>query len=235
MLDLIKQTIAELEQHPYIVVTEAQINPPASDDLLDLVKFQSVCDIPSDVKAFYKQANGVLCRWGIKPDLGEAIMNRIYQQELEPGYDYNQPLGALHILPIEKVMVNDWQGPKETDPGGDMAFDFNGQDYTYSSFGKILRPFDLFSDIQCMAFVMLKQTNEYKVMLMDDYYADWHNSLLTDFTSYLSTICAMKWMIPARAKIFKHYRGDIEPSVSWEAIKQQLPPLPMFEKNFFKQ
>lgn len=235
MLDVIKKTIEEIKQHPYIVVTEEQINPPATNDLFDLVKFQSVCDIPSAVKDFYKQANGLVCRWSIKPGLDEKIMDSIYQQELEPGYDYTKPLGAIHILPIEKVMVNAWQGPQEKDPGADKEFEFSGQKFTYSSFGKLLKPFDLFSDIQCMAFVLLKETNEYKVMMMDDYYADWHNSLLTDFETYMSTICAMKFMIPARAKIFKHYRGDLEPSVSWGKVKEKLPEIPLFDKSFLKQ
>lgn len=235
MLDLIKKTIEEIKQHPYIVVTEEQINPPASEDLFDLVKFQSVCDIPSAVKDFYKQANGVVCRWSIKPDLDEKIMTSIYQQELEPGYDYTKPLGAIHILPIEKVMVNAWQGPQETDPGGDKELEFSGQKFTYGSFGKLLKPFDLFSDIQCMTFVLLRETNEYKVMMMDDYYADWQNSLLTDFTTYLSAICAMKFMIPARAKIFKQYRGDLKPAVTWDKLKNQLPELPMFEPKFFNK
>ncbi len=235
MLDLIKKTIEEIKKHPYIVVNEEQISPPASKDLLDLVKFQSPFDIPKAIKEFYKEANGVVCTWSIKPGLDEGAMTRIYEQELEPGYDYSKPLGAIHILPIEKVMVNAWKGPQETDPGGDKEFEFSDQKFTYSSFGKLLKPFDLFSDIQCMAFLLLEETKEYKVMMMDDYYADWQNSLLTDFETYLSTICATKFMIPARAKIFKQYRGDLKPVVAWDTIKKQLPELPMFEPDFLKQ
>jgi uncharacterized protein with HEPN domain len=42
-------------------------------------------------------------------------------------------------------------------------------------------------------------------------------------------------MIPARTKIFKQYRGDLQPTVLWDVVKDKLPKLPMFQANFLKQ
>src|SRR5688572_8837274 len=156
LLDEIQASIEKMRKHPMISLEKEEIGPPMNAALIDTIEMTSGIYVPDQIKQFYLQANGLTVSWKIKPGLDEAAMQKIYEQEEEPGYDYKRPLGSLRLLPLEKVLINSWKPPTEKDKGGKEKFSFAGKDYTYASFGAFLKPFDLFhvnNDLQCMAFI----------------------------------------------------------------------------------
>jgi hypothetical protein len=218
MLDLIKKTIKKLRNHPLIEIEVEQINPPIDANLFINLQFAEGVIIPKNIESFYRTANGLTLIWHIKSGLDHETMDKIYSTEEEPGYDYKQPLGTIRILPLEQVLINDWQPPLETDPGGSNSFPFIDKTYTYASFGKMLRPFDIFSNVQCMAFIIFPDETEYKVIMLDNYYADWHHSRITDFETYIKAMCETGFTIPSRQRLFKQFRGDMEPALNFESL-----------------
>ncbi len=231
MLDLIKGTIAKLKTFSFIEVEVEEINPPIGTDMITSLQFASGKEIPEAIKSFYQSTNGLTFSWRIKPGLDEATMNKIYQTEEEPGYDYSKPLGTIRILPLQEVLINDWQPPAETDPGGSNSFSFINKEYTYASFGRLLYPFDIFSDVQCMAFIIFPDETEYKVVMLDNYYSDWHSSRITDFETYIKLMCETGFTIPSRQRLFKKFRGDLEPFLNYESIPSDLIVPAIFREN----
>jgi hypothetical protein len=218
MLDLIKKTIEKLKSHSLIEVELEQINPPIEPDLVRNLQLGAGVIIPKNVENFYMIANGLTVTWRIKPGIDQEMMHKIYSTEEDPGYDYNQPLGTIRLLPLQEVLINDWQPPSETAPGGSNPFPFIDKTYTYASFGKMLYPFDLFSNEQCMAFIIFPNEPEYKVIMLDNYYADWHHSRVTDFETYIKAMCETGFTIPSRQRLFKQFRGDKEPVLNFESL-----------------
>lgn len=200
-----------------VSLDKAEIGPPLDPALIDTIEMTSGVYVPDKIKQFYLLANGINISWKLKPGLKEAELQKIYEKEEEPGYDYKRPLGSLRLLPLEKVLINSWKPPKASDPGGNDKFSFAGKDYTYASFGAMLKPFDLFhvnNDLQCMAFIADPAGTQWKVMMLDDYYADWHQSKITDFETYLKAMCKTWFTVPSRKKLFGKYRGDKEDAVT---------------------
>lgn len=226
LLEKIKETIESIKNHPDIIVDELTINGPLTQNLAESFETVAGIGVPADIKELYLEANGITFIWRVKPGLDKAKMQHFREKIGDDGYDFNKPLGAIRIVPLQDMMLNSkWTPPKETDPNAKEPFSFGNKEYTHQSFGQTLRPFDFYyvdNDAQCMAFIVTPGSPEYKyeVMMLDDYFADWKNSYITDFKTYIEAICTTQFVIPARKRLFSKYRGDKETALAFESLNK---------------
>ncbi len=229
LIDDLKKTIEEIRSHSFITIDNVVFQPPIEPERIAVIEELAEINIPENIKQFYLAANGLTCIWRIKEGLDEAALEKIREAEEEPGYDYTKPLGAIRLMSLQDTLVgNYWQPPAANDAGAKNAFPFGEEEYTYASFGKMLKPFDRFyvdNEVQCMAYVIQPGATEFKVMMLDDYYADWQNSRVSDFETYIKLMCATRFTIPSRQRIYGKYRGDKEPLLTFEELdKEEIVP-----------
>ena len=228
LFENIKGTIKTIQDHSDVMVDELTINPPATLALVEASEKVSKIKIPSHIKEFYQAANGITFIWRIKQECDNLTKTKIKEKIGDDGYDLSKPLGALRILPLQDMIMNTkWVPVKDTDPDANKPVSFGGKEYTFASFSNMLRPFDFYytdNDFQCMSFIVDPQGAEYKfeVVMLDDYFADWHNSFITDFETYIKAICATQFTIPGRQRLFGKYRGDLQPPLTFDKLNVDL-------------
>jgi hypothetical protein len=217
LLDAIKDIIKQLKSNPYIIVDEANINEPTTYDSIKNLEMLHKIRFPKNISDFYLSANGLNCKWRISSSLPAKIKNKI-NKDVEADYDFTKPLGALKILAIEDMLNGKYWVQPFQDETGIRSFEFNNKEYTLGSFAKKLKIFDAYyviNDFECMAFVLGMENiiPEFCLIMLDDYFADWHNSRVVNFETYILAMCKTRFMIPSRRKLFAKYRGDKEPVI----------------------
>jgi len=110
---------------------------------------------------------------------------------------------------------------------GDWDVEFINQTYQGNSLGQKLRPWDLFSEYECISFFINKEEKKIPIILLGDYYIVWNSSRLIDFNTYLDVVLHTKGVIEARNKILSKYRGDKESLITFDikALKNLTPKL----------
>lgn len=221
LLEHLEQTVNSIKDHPWITINEKTTGAPASASTINSLETVAQMKVPENLKAFYSIANGFSCVWSIRQELDERTMKTIAGLLEDRQYDFSQPLGTIRLLPLEKVFFNEWQPPKETDEGGLEKFEFGTKSFTYAEFGKMLKPFDIFypKGVQSMAFLFEDDTA--KVMMLDDYNADWQNSRTSDFETYIQLMCDTRFTITSRNRLYGKYRGDKDPELKYEAMNKE--------------
>ena len=127
----IEKMIADLKDHPDIVVTEALFQPPATKMQIEESKILAGGKLPIAVESFYQEMNGFKLTW-------HHTCKEILEGDQR---DY----GYINLLPIEEVF-GDWQDIVWFDSfaGGDRF--------------RAVKPFDLFQPETCICF--LKEEND---------------------------------------------------------------------------
>lgn len=228
LLEILKKTIDVIQNHPDVIVDELTINPPVTSAKVEALETVAGIGVPLGIKEFYQEANGITFIWRLKPESDATKVTRIKEKIGDPDYDFSKPLGVVRILSLEDMLLNTkWIPLKNTDPDASKPFDFGNKEYTYASFSQMLRPFDFYypdNDAQCMAFIVYPQIREYKfdVIMLDNYFADWQSSYITDFETYIKAICATQFTISGRKRLFGKYRGDQEPPISFDKLNGNL-------------
>ncbi len=211
----------EIASHPWLQLREFQVNQPASDDIFEAVKDYLGFPLSEFIYNFYRQANGLRLRWTIKPGITDDEFEKL--SEISDDYEIidadlesdEYPFANINILPIEESLIErNWQGIIYFEEDIDLAhmeFEFAQKTYNRIDFGKKLKPFDVYSNESCMAFLIEDNVQTPKVLCLGDHYIEWDSTRITDFNSYLEMLLATKGITSARDRIYSKYRGDRQP------------------------
>jgi hypothetical protein len=230
LLELIRSTISELQTNDLITVDNAVVKEPATPDLIDTFEMMTGLRLPKYIKDFYLAANGVECTWRIRQDIATSELEKIKDEGEQADYDYSKPLGAVKILPVQDMMMDTyWKPPFQEGEGSNEAFEFHDRQYTYGAFAKKLKIFDAYdqanNDVECAALVTDDPGKDYYLLILDNYFADWHNSRLVEFEAYIKAICETRFTIPSRRRLFGKYRGDKDQILTYNDLdKESLVP-----------
>lgn len=212
--EAITKAIESIKSNPFIEMNEIVVNEPATPELIDTFELIAGIRLPEKVKAFYLFANGLKCIWSVKQNLSPAVMHKIKAEGEQKDYDYSKPLGAVNIFPLQDMLMDKyWKTPFQEPPEKDKTIQFNNQDFQLGLFAKQLKIFDAYyinSDTECMAFLTnlpINGENFYLIML-DNHLADWNQSQIIEFETYILTICENRFTIPCRKRLFSKKYED---------------------------
>jgi hypothetical protein len=213
-LERFRAMVEELRLLPFVEVVKFEMPLPATEEDLEAVEKRLGAPLAGPLRDFYGLANGLELRWRIKPDLDEKEIKRLQRKSSDypfelPEQDEN-PFAYINLLPLrDSIVRRRW---KELNVQVEQeTFEFGDKTRPYEEFRKSLKPFDLFSLYDCMAFQIEKGNSDPTVLLLSDYYIEWNNSRLTDFASYLEMLLVTRGIVQARDAIYADYRGDQKP------------------------
>ena len=216
--------IGEVKNHPLLQVEEETIEAPAAPDMIDRMELVSNTLLPQDVKDFYLAANGLTCTWRLRPGLDEGTVNSIRKNGERSDFDYAEVLGSIRLLPIQNSLFDQYWKPPTTPADAGTMIEFGGKTVSMAELGKRTKVMDAYereNDAEAMAFLTEPFSGSWQVLLLDNYLADWRNSRLTDFSTYIQVMAATRFTIPSRKRIFGKYRGDQGPLLRWEDLSME--------------
>lgn len=207
---------AEVEAHPYLKLYKFTVNRPATAQAFAEVEKKLKAPLAKPLRDFYAEADGLELRWGLKKGLSEDDLDKISDkyddytppEDEEPGEREN-PFARVNLLPVADAVVRrKW--PVLAGGDDDATFEFQRQTYNRKEFGRRLRPFDVYSTYDCMAFLLEEGVGDPKVMHLSGHYVEWDGSRITDFQSYMEMVIATRGIVEARADVYGEYRGDLK-------------------------
>src|SRR5205823_1787487 len=206
--------VDEIKTYDFLDLVEFKTYSPATSETFTNVETEIGSQLTESIRNFYGQTNGLHLRWRIKPDLSDAQLEVISKAFDDYGIELPEqrevPFAQINLLPIEDSFINtNWE--EVIVPLDDLTFEFQEVTYPHDEFARRLKPFDIFSDYYCMAFLLEKGVGNPKVLLLSDYYAEWYYSRITDFESYMQMLLASRGIVRSRDKIYSEYRGDLKP------------------------
>lgn len=206
----------EIKAHPWLEVVTFTVNPPASEQVFRDVEAKMKAPLAAHIRDFYARANGLRLHWKIKSDLPDDEWDKVEEASddysIENSESKDIPFASINLLPLEEsIITGRWPSLELDYP--DKTFEFQGKTYGHNEFAKRLRPFDVFTTYNCMAFVLEDGNGDPPAMMLGDYYIEWDNSRLTDFNSYLEMLLVTRGISGARDAIYGEHRGDLQPAL----------------------
>lgn len=205
--------VKDLEKYPYIEVVEYRTYPPVSTADLEAIETHLEIPLARPIRSFYEQTNGLKLHWRIKPNLSAEETEKLRKKSS----DYyiliaeykDDPFANINLIPIQDSILN-CPGKELSIPRQKKTVDFRGHTYQKDDFRKRLKPFDLINQNYCMAYFFEDSGNPL-VLLLDEGGAEWENSRLTDFESYMEMLLVTRGIVEAREKIFAMEDGNDDP------------------------
>jgi hypothetical protein len=226
-IDKLNQIVKNLEKDGLIVAHFAILDPVNKD--VEEVQKTLGCQLDESIIDFYHACNGVQLLWYHKD-------NTKIQKELDfLKSNNNQPLdsqwclsalgsshsfdGAIMIAPIKEALLADWYDFIYFDftINDKNQVNFAGKEYIEPDFSKRIKPFDIYSVYNDMAF-FLDGTSNPAVLMGDDQMACYTDSLLTNFTTYLDFLCYSRGLVQARRNLFSKYMGHHSAPITLDSI-----------------
>lgn len=201
----------EINQHPLLEIFEQTVNPKPDPLIFESFKKIYNFNVPPFIQNMYLEMNGFTLVYGLKNNSADELelfnaQSKDYLLEKGPPYI----LGSIKFLSFEKVFLEDtWNSVlyNTKSDSDELKFTFKNITYTYNSFGKQLKPFDLFSDETCAAFLLIPDLM-FDVILLTDNYIDWNNSRIISIEDYCKLMFSTKGIIDAREKYLSSINGD---------------------------
>jgi hypothetical protein len=222
-LERFTEMVNDIESHPLLEVVDFRVNPPASDEIMTLVEERLGVPLSDPIRTFYQETNGLRLYWKIKPGLTDEELDVIEEEyddydigvpDEEEDTDDENPFAHINFLSIEDCIINrDWRGKIIYDEitSDEETVNFSGVTYQEKTFQNQLKPFDLFSSYACMAFFLEEGVSDPKILRLSGHYAEWDNSKVTNFKSYMEMLFVTRGIVDARGEIYSEYRGDRKP------------------------
>jgi hypothetical protein len=209
-----RKVVEEVEANPALEVVTFKVKAPAKREELRAAEEVLGAKLAEPLRRFYGEANGLHLHWRVREDLGFEETKKLQQEfddyPIQTPEDTSIPFAQIHLLGLlESLKKKRW--PQLKMPASEDLFEFQGQSYDYNEFGKRLRPFDIFTAYECMAFLLEEGVGDPKLMLLTDYYAEWDETRITDFDSYMEFLLATRGISEARKKFFAESHGDRKP------------------------
>ena len=239
-LQRFRAMVDQIKAHPLLEVRRFEIGAPIDADGLRAVERHLGAPLAPALKGFFQECNGLSLYWKIKAGLSDDEMDALGEDfgdydlgspDDESGEDHQSLFANLKILPLQEAIIGrDWS--KVILAGDDemarQPVDFLGKPQPRGTLLQKLRPFDLFSGYACMAFYLEPGVGDPKALHLSGHYVEWDNSRLTDFASYLEVVLATRGLTEARANVFKAYRGDQQPLLTFagpDDLEHHIPAL----------
>ena len=215
-LERFNAMVDEIKSHPLLEVKKYVYNPPVSKEVFNIVEQMIGSTMAIPIQNFYNQVNGLTVEWGIKKTISEeeldASIKKYNDYEILWPEEQLEPFAKINILPIEDTFINvRWEEDLEFLTEENSTFEFAGETYFNNEFAKLIKPFDMFSDYYTMAFLLEKGNGNPKMFLLQDYYANWYHSRITDFKSYIEMLFVTRGIVEARERFYSEPRGDLMP------------------------
>lgn len=218
----------KITQHPLLEIYERSESSGVDPVHFELFKKQYGIDLPSFIQEAYLDMNGFTFVYGLKDnsDEGLALFNASSQDYLiEKGPPY--VVGSIKFLSFEKIFLeNTWEGMLyNTHSLSDgKEFEFKKIKYTFNIFGKQLKPFDIFSEETCAAFLLLPDLR-FDVILLVDHYVDWKNSRVIGFEDYCKLVFSTAGIIESRERYLSQIDGDLSKKIIIKDTKKLIPKI----------
>lgn len=207
----------EIKAHPALEVVAFKVKEPAPAAELRAAEEVLGAKLAAPLRRFYGEANGLHLHWRVREDTDaeelEKVREKFDDYDIQLPEDEDIPFAQIRLLGLlESLKKKRWpQIAQMAQSGGEQPFEFGRESYSYRDFGKRLRPFDIFTSYECMAFFVEEGVGDPKVLLLSDYYSEWNQTRVTDFASYMECLLATRGVSAARSKFFNEYRGDRKP------------------------
>ena len=224
------EMVENLKSHSRVQMLTYHKAKPLSEQSLERIEKRLGYRLHDSIRSFYLQCNGLQLRWMDKKNPNYRVSEHKFRRGRVSHYyfeDYPLEEGCIMILPLQHSIAKNWKDtvyyPSLMSNGERLAF--AGRTYGQLDFYKRIKPFDIFSTNNEMAFVLTGDTNPFVVM--GDYSrANYSDSHLTTFESYLSFLIKSYGRLSARKSFFFCNEGHAKPILSqdeWE--KWDLPSL----------
>lgn len=239
-LDRFKNMVDEIENHPFLEVVKYQTFPPAKAEVFKKAAELIGAELDATILNFFSETNGLHLHWKVK----EGIPETVFEELVENCDDYwmertehpDNPFAKINILPLEKSILYNWDQEIPSE-GFEETTRFGKLEMPSTQFIQNLKSFDLFSEYSCMAFFLSQGQGNPSVLWLSDNYADWENSKLTDFYSYLETLLVTRGICDSRETVFEQEDGHRKAPLSRESEfwkKPKFIPKLFIEKNYKK-
>ncbi len=192
------QMVEDLRQYPGISVTHFKTFPPITKKELSEIHQHLGYELDKNILDFFKETNGLQLLWSFEPagkrdeepDWKMATRHRLSDK------------GVIMIWPLKKIVQTDWAEQIYYDwMLSDNSMIFLNKKYNLYCFSEIIKPFDLFSNQNDMAFLLDGSPNP-PVILGEDQQGCYNESAITDFKSYLEFLLANKGLVSKRKEWF---------------------------------
>jgi hypothetical protein len=189
-----------------LVLLNYNLFEPASVAAVANVESKLGFSLDESVKDFFCLSNGLQLRWILKNDPNYNPETHRFSSEpfdwLDPWRSYLPDTGLINILPLEEIFFNEWKDYVWSPADAAVPERFLGVEYNGVFFGKNIKPFDAFGKFYSMVFFIGDKNREYKVVMGDDHLADFKNSKVTNFESYLEFLLATRGIVEERKKFY---------------------------------
>jgi hypothetical protein len=111
-LEKMNALVEELKAHPKVTLLNYYVPAPATDQDFADVEAHIGMALPADIKAFYRQCNGIQLRWVHKDN--KNVDQKLWSSFMDGPFDYEEIVaekyidGVINILPIKQVFLTDW-------------------------------------------------------------------------------------------------------------------------------
>ncbi|WP_299455514.1 hypothetical protein [uncultured Microscilla sp.] len=198
----------KLQNHPNIHLVNFNIVEQNAPESIDELSQKLPFSLPPIVIEFYKTVHSIQIRW-IRKD------NPDYEPDMYDTEGWFNPIegdgliydGIINMLPFEDVFFGEWNVLKNL-AEVEESINFNNKQITYKEFYSHIYPFDIWNDIQSSAFYVDKNTADFLVLTTFFHSEDYHQSIITDFESYLEMILHTNGMHDGKYKYYKNYNSE---------------------------
>lgn len=150
-LERMNVLLEELKAHPKITLLNYYVPAPATEQDFAEVESHIGFPLPEDIKAFYRQCNGLQLRWVHKDNWN--VDQKIWKEFMEGPFDYEETTiergieGVVHILGVREVFFRQLPFQKKAlrERELNMTYLINGESLTFRELEPFIWNFDLFS------------------------------------------------------------------------------------------
>ncbi len=209
-LERFRKMVDMLQNHPKLEVLTFQTFEGLEESTLQEIEARLGYKLELAIREFFMQTNGLQLRWIFKDnEYYEADKHQFKSGPVAWNYsllDYRPEDGVVMIWPLEKILFTNWEEQLYFEWMKGSEEQFMGKTYDLLDFSQSIRPFDLYSKYNDMAFVLNEEGNPPAIM-GDDHQACYTDSLVTKFESYVEFVLANLGLVERRKDFYGIYAG----------------------------
>jgi hypothetical protein len=173
-LERMNALVEELKSHPKVTLINYFVPPPATEKDFTEVEAHIGMALPDDIKAFYRQCNGIQLRWVHKDN--KNTDQKLWSGFIEGPFDYEEVVieqgleGIVNILGVKDVFFRNLPFDKTPLESYELPepYVLKGTEMVYSDISKVIWSFDILNFEYDYALMLLPQEiSSTKVVLLE--------------------------------------------------------------------